>query len=169
MWLEKRKEEWVALHTFCKLLKTLVEPASVKSTVNLEFALLFFSKFTFRFSLTSPPLQCGLCIKQMSPTHIFGEDKTEYWTKVALHAQSTAWESRGMKQKGPCLFLHFIWDIINFLLKSDYQYLKYVKPLPKLSAFKKKSVPMNALEDFLQRHTKTAFKLLTYGNILVIF
>lgn len=70
VWLGKRKEAWAAPHTLCKLLKTVVEPASVKPTVILEFARLFLSKCTFNCSLTSPPLQCGPCIKWMSPTHI---------------------------------------------------------------------------------------------------
>lgn len=70
VWLGKRKEAWAAPHTFCKLLKTVVEPASVKPTVILEFARLFLSKCTFNCSLTSPPLQGGPCIKWMSPTHI---------------------------------------------------------------------------------------------------
>lgn len=69
VWLEKRKEVWVAVHTFCKLPKTVVEPASVKPTVNLESTLLFLLKLTFSFLLTSLPLQFGLYIKQMSPTH----------------------------------------------------------------------------------------------------
>lgn len=108
VWLEKRKEVWVALHTFCKLLKTVVEPASVKSTVNLEFTLLFLSKFTSRFSLTSSPLQCGLYIKQMSPTHTSRGAQNS-----TLNKGSSAWpiharERRGVEQKGPCASLHFI-------------------------------------------------------------
>lgn len=109
VWLEKRKEVWVALHTFCKLLKTVVERASVKPTVNLELTLLFLSKLTFSFSLTSSPLQRGLYIKQRSPTHNSPQEKQgqnstlnkggSVW--IIIMNQSMAWGSRWHRKK-PC-------------------------------------------------------------------
>lgn len=104
VWLEKRKEVWVALHTFCKLLKTVVEPASVKPTVNLEFTLLFLSKFTYSFSLTSSPLQCGLCFKQRCPTHTSPQEVGKSTLNkggsawVIIMNQSKEWESRSHRK-----------------------------------------------------------------------
>lgn len=53
VWLERRKEVWVVQHTLGKLLKTVVEAASVQPPVVLELTLFFLSKFTFSLSLTS--------------------------------------------------------------------------------------------------------------------
>ena len=118
VWLEKRKEVWVALHTFCKLLKTVVKPASVKPTVNLECTLLFLSKLTSSFSLTSLPLECGLYTKLRSPTHI------PCSTKVVPCGSSLpskpSHEKAGHTKKRPYAkirLLHSLstlWDITNF-------------------------------------------------------
>jgi len=90
VWLEKRKEVWVALHTFCKLLKTVVKPASVKPTVNLECTLLFLSKLTSSFSLTSLPLEC------VSNSHSTLNKGGSVW--VIITKQAIAWESRSHKK-----------------------------------------------------------------------
>lgn len=122
VWLEKRKEVWVALHTFCKLLKTVVKPASVKPTVNLECTLLFLSKLTSSFSLTSLPLECGLYTKLRSPPHTACSTKVvPCW--VIIIKQATAWESRPHEKRPYAKrrlphSLSTLWDIINFPLNQ---------------------------------------------------
>lgn len=190
VWLGKRKEAWAAPHTFCKLLKTVVEPASVKPTVILEFARLFLSKCTFNCSLTSPPLQCGPCIKWMSPTHICptrDEDIKKKKKKNGTRSEAgSAWTVRhrpshpaggrgeGWTKKGVCknqatsvAAPRFVWEITIVPTKSDLQYSNVPKP-PKLHALKKKKIcalSYKQLKDeLLQSHTETVFKPLTQAN-----
>lgn len=99
-WLEKRKEVWVAPYTFCKLLKTVVEPASVKPPVILEVTLLFLSKFSFSLSLTSPPLQRGLYIKQcllLTPSP--GEVRAEWPSEPRWLRLGNSEPSHGTRQE----------------------------------------------------------------------
>lgn len=190
VWLGKRKEAWAAPHTFCKLLKTVVEPASVKPTVILEFARLFLSKCTFNCSLTSPPLQCGPCIKWMSPTHICptrDEDikkKKKKWheerSRFCLDREAPAEPPRGrarrrLNEKGRVQKPGHFRGSSTFCVGNYNRPHKIGPPIFKcaktsqITCFKKKkkicALSYKRLKDeLLQSHTETVFKPLTQAN-----